>query len=192
LTRLAPLNTTYGCVKRWASLSLALVACSGCVRKAPGGPAPPEAAPAPAIRIPAGCLGDLSGSYVHALNPAFSYVGSDDGGTLLLAVERSYGDAGASGSNPIFVSLSRTTAGFVGETKANMSVTSERNCAVEFPTEVVACDDGGLVLKSAVGGAVDDGCRASQARSHVTMAEHRLIRISSPPPTADAGAVQPE
>jgi len=84
-------------------------------------------------------------------------------------------------------------------------------CSVDFPTEVVGCEDGGLVLKSATsrnvdescraspaaltscedGGppsksatstAVDEACRASPAGSRLPMAEHRLIRAAAPVP----------
>jgi len=90
-------------------------------------------------------------------------------------------------------------------------VTSGRICSVDFPTELVGCEDGGLVLKSAMsrnvdescraspaaltgcedGGpasksatstAVDESCRPSQAVSRLPMAEHRLIRATAPVP----------
>jgi hypothetical protein len=173
--------------------------------------------------VPAGCLHDLSGTYVHALNPSYNYLGTDDGGTLLLAVERTHGDAGASGqdSNPISIVLSRTPQGFLGETRAMVFVTSGRVCSVEFPTELVGCDEGGLVLKSAMSRNVDESCRASQAQlggcedggvasksamsnpidescrpsqaaSRLPMAEHRLIRAAPVPATpADAGVEPP-
>jgi hypothetical protein len=144
------------------------------------------------IHVPAGCLDDLSGAYVHALNPSFHYLASDDGGTLLLAMERSHGDAGLGRPEPnlISVSLSRTAKGFVGETQATVFVTSGRTCPVDFPTELVGCEDGGLVLKSAVSSAVDESCRPSQGSAHSPMVEHRLIRAAprAPASSADAGA----
>ncbi len=138
--------------------------------------------------MPDGCTGDLSGKYIHALNPSYSYLGIDDGGTLLLTVERSHSDAGPSrtDSNPISVSLSRTPKGFVGETHAMLFVASGHTCPVEFPTEITGCEDGGLLLKSAVSSAVDESCRPSQAVAHAVMAEHRLVRTLAPTPP-DAG-----
>ena len=200
---------------RWFWLGLSLCVWLGCIRKPPAAPSPPGAPPPPPIRVPPGCLDDLSGSYVHALNPSYNYLGTDDGGTLFLAVERAHGDAGAGrqDSNPISISLSRTPRGFLGETRANVFVTSGRICAVDFPTELVGCDDGGLVLKSAMSrnvdescraspaaltgcedggpssksatsGAADESCRSSQAGSRLPMAEHRLVRAAAPAPPA--------
>jgi len=144
------------------------------------------------IRVPNGCLNDLSGTYVHALNPSFNYLAADDGGTLFMVLERTHGDAGISkpDSNPISVSLSRTANGFVGQARAMVYVAGGRSCSVDFPTELVKCEPGGLLLKSAVGGAVnDESCQPSQARDHSVMAEHRLIRTSTPVPASslDAG-----
>jgi hypothetical protein len=204
---------------RWFSLGLALSGWIGCIRKPPPAPSPPGAPSPPAIRVPPGCLDDLSGTYVHALNPSYNYLGTDDGGTLFLAVERAHGDAGASrqDSNPISISLSRTPRGFLGETRAMVFVTSGRICSVDFPTELVGCEDGGLLIKSAMsrnvdescraspaaltgcedGGsasksatstAVDESCRSSQAGGRLPMAEHRLIRAAAPVPANPADA----
>jgi len=148
------------------------------------------------IRVPSGCLSDLSGTYVAALNPTFNYLAADDGGTLSMAVERQ-GDAGVSkpDSNPISVTLSRTANGFVGQTRAVVYVISGLSCSVDFPTELVRCEDGGLLLRSAMSNAVaPENCRPSLAGDHWMMAEHRLIRISGPPPAGpgDAGSDSPE
>ena len=61
-----------------------------------------------------------------------------------------------------------------------MFVTTGRTCSVDFPTELIACDDGGIVLKSSVSSNVDESCRHSQAGSHLPMAEHHLIRSAAP------------
>jgi hypothetical protein len=96
-------------------------------------------------------------------------------------------------------------------------VTSGRICSVDFPTELVGCEDGGIVLKSAMsrnvdescraspaaltgcedGGpasksapstAVDESCRSAPAGSRLPMAEHRLIRAAAPAPVNPADA----
>jgi hypothetical protein len=147
----------------------------------------------PVFRVPDGCLGDLSGTYVHALNPSVTYRGADDGGTLLLTVERSYGDAGVglTDANPISVSVTRTLNGFVGETRAVLFVASGHACPVEFPTEITGCEDGGLLLKSAVAGAVDVSCRTPLAGHQAAMVEHRLVRTQARP-SSDPRAAPPE
>jgi hypothetical protein len=178
---------------KWISLTLACqVGWFGCIRKPPPPPRAPPRAPEPVIRVPAGCLEDLSGAYVHSQNPNYNYQATDDGGTLLIAVERGRSDAGVprTESNPISVSLVRTPKGFVGETQAMLFVATGRACPVDFPTEIIACDDAGLMIKSAVSSAVDESCQPSQAPGHAVMAEHRLIRAlptpaasPSPPPS---------
>src|SRR5260370_35130073 len=129
-----------GC-SSWLWVGLALGGWIGCFRKPPTGQSPPGAGPPPAIRVPPGCLDDLSGTYVHALNPSYNYLGTDDGGTLFLAVERAHGDAGASRqeSNPMSISLSRTPRGFLGEPRAMIFGTSGRLCSVDCPTEGLGC-----------------------------------------------------
>lgn len=140
-------------------------------------------------------MADLSGSYVHAQNPSYSYLAHDDGGALFIAVERGWADAGSprSDPNPVSVSLFRTARGFVGQTDAVLFVATGRACPVTFPTEILACEDAGLTLRSAISSAVDESCEPSQAAAHGVMAEHRLVRAPSTrvlpqqPGSADAG-----
>ena len=182
---------------KWIWLTVACqIAWLGCIRKPPAAPASPQPPPEPLIQVPPGCLADLSGTYVHGQNPSYRYLASDDGGTLFIAVERSRSDGGVTRTeaNPVSVSLSRTAKGFVGETQAVLFVATGRACPVDFPTEIIACDDAGLLLKSAISSAVDESCQPSQAPAHTVMAEHRLARApASLPPQpapspADAGA----
>ena len=140
-------------------------------------------------------MADLSGSYVHAQNPSYGYLAHDDGGTLFIAVDRGTADAGSprSDPNPVSVSLFRTPRGFLGQTDAVPFVATGRACPVSFPTEIIACEDAGLTLRSAVSSAVDESCEPSQAPAHRVMAEHRLVRAQSAPAlpqragSADAG-----
>jgi hypothetical protein len=62
-----------------------------CARPTPVAPPPPPPPP----NVPAGCLGDLSGAWVHATDPSYRYDATDDGGTLTLVVSRFFAvDAG--------------------------------------------------------------------------------------------------
>jgi hypothetical protein len=61
---------------------------AACVR-----PTPPVQAPLQP-GVPPGCLADLSGRWVHAVDPAYMYDATDDGGTLTLMVHRAPVDAG--------------------------------------------------------------------------------------------------
>jgi hypothetical protein len=180
---------------KWIWLTVACqVGWLGCIRKPPAPPASPPSPPGPPIQVPPGCLADLSGTYVHGQNPTYRYLASDDGGTLFIAVERSRSDAGVPrlDANPVSVSLSRTPKGFIGETQAVLFVATGRACPVDFPTEIIACDDAGLILKSAISSAVDESCQPSNAPAHTVMAEHRLARAPASslpvPSSADAGA----
>jgi hypothetical protein len=134
---------------------------------------------------------DLSGSYVHAVNPSFRYLASDDGGTLTLVLQRGQPDSGdpATGANRISVQLARTPKGFVGQTHATAFVLSGQTCPVEFPTEVIGCEDGAVLVRTAATTAVDESCRPPPSGSRAVMTEHRLLRlvaISAPGPL-DAG-----
>ena len=182
---------------KWIWLTVACqIGWLGCIRKPPVAPASLPPPPEPLIQVPPGCLADLSGTYVHGQNPSYRYLASDDGGTLFIAVERSGSDGGLrrTEANPVSVSLSRTAKGFVGETRAVLFVATGRACPVDFPTEIIACDDAGLILKSAISSAVNESCQPSQAPTHTVLAEHRLARApeSLPPQpapsSADAGA----
>lgn len=190
---------------------LALVAC------APRSPAP---APRPPIRIPAGCAADQSGHYVHADNPTFLYHARDDGGTLVLRIERApragtedggepsgpgpAGDvrqqasgAASSAAAPPDVVLERTPQGFVGQAHGPAFLPSGQVCRVAFPTEVVACTDGGLLLRTTATMEVDEGCQPAPRGGSTAMKEHQLWRRQAGPRdggtpdggTPDGGAV---
>lgn len=148
---------------------------AGCVRAAPTG-APPPPAPAP-LDIPPGCEVDLSGHYVHQDNATFQYAARDDGGAVRLDVLRVLADAGLpeGGAVQHWVELQRTARGFVGATHAPGFTASGAECRVQFPTELTACHDGGLVLRAAASVAIDEGC-APDARSTRRLLEHRLLR----------------
>jgi hypothetical protein len=139
-------------------------------------------------------MADLSGNYVHAGNPSFRYIGSDDGQTLSLVLQSGQPDSGAPvvGGNRISVHLARTPRGFVGQTRATVFVLSGQSCAIEFPTELISCDDGGVVLRSATTAAVDESCRPPQGGSRGVMAEHRLLRTLalSASTSPDAGSLE--
>ena len=149
------------------------------------GPAP--GSPLPSVQVPPGCQRDLSGTYAHAQRPEFRYLARDDGTTLTMSVERVRADAGsADGGSRVSITLARTPRGFVGQARATAFVSTGQPCPVEFFTEVIACDEAALLLRSAATTAVDESCRAPPSAVHAAMMEHRLIRESAPQPV-DAG-----
>ncbi|HME91880.1 MAG TPA: hypothetical protein VKE49_10685 [Myxococcaceae bacterium] len=154
----------------------------------------PLATPPPSVQVPPGCQRDLSGSYVHAQRPEFRYLIRDDGTALNMSVERARADAGSSapdGGGRVSIALARTARGFIGQARATAFVTTGQPCPVEFFTEVIGCDDAGLLLRSAATAAVDESCRTPPGGIHAAMMEHRLIRESSAPPL-DAGSPESE
>lgn len=68
-------------------------------------------------------------------------------------------DAGA----PVRLVLERTPEGLVGLTR----VPAPGGCVAEFRTEVLGCDDGGLVLRSQASVAVGEGCAAAPGPDRV-------------------------
>jgi len=126
------------------------------------------------VVVPSGCLDDQSGTFHHQTDGRFRYEGSDDGGSLTLSVffvpvvdagrpgrrfSRDGGlarlvveaDAGATGSDvsmdggapPLArISLRRTPTGFLGV----VSTTADGGCA--FPSRIIACEPGALVLET--------------------------------------------
>jgi len=158
----------------------------GCAApKAPPVTAPAAPKPVP-VRIPAGCAADQSGTYVHAEDPAFRYDGRDDGGTLSLRVERQGEDGGTAGPADAVIVLERTPGGFQGVTRAQVTTPTGRRCPAEFPTEVVACEDGGLVLRAAPGAQVDEACRPPPRPTPGVALEQRLVRQPAPTPQTPA------
>ncbi|WP_186001842.1 MULTISPECIES: hypothetical protein [Corallococcus] len=153
---------------------LSLTACPG---KAPPRVETPSSAP-PAIHVPAGCEKDQSGDYRHAQNPAFRYLGQDDGGTLSLAVVRAWADGGVESpdAGSVGIILHRTPDGFVGETRATGFTASGTPCPVSFPTEAVACTDAGITLRAASSTSIDEGCRSATSGPAPVRQEQVLLR----------------
>ncbi len=156
-------------------------------------PTPPEA-PRP-VRVPRGCETNQAGEYHHAENPAFRYQGEDDGGTLTLAVVRAReGEQTQADGGTVSIVLQRTPDGFVGETRATTFTPAGTACPVRFPTQVAACDDQGLTLRSTATTAIDENCRPATSGPKPAWKEQRLLRGvpdagAPPPPTPDAGTV---
>jgi len=141
----------------------------GCLHASPA----PEALVVPAIpqiAIPPGCEADLTGAYVLASSPAYHYRAADDGSALSLAVER--GPPGCSS-----VALWRTAHGFVGRAFGGYASDAGWTCAATFPTEVVACTDAGLTLRSAATVSLTPQCLPVDA-SAPALTEYALTRAA--------------
>lgn len=80
--------------------------------------------------------------------------------------------------------LVRTGAGFVGHTFASLQHPSGRWCEVRFPTTVLDCADGGLVLETSSATAVGDTCQLPARPLEQLKQQHPLAR---PPARPDAG-----
>lgn len=173
---------------------------SACVRTTPQ-PPPAPVAPPP-IHVPEGCLEPLGGAWVHANDPAYRYVGDDDGGALVLTVfyepvidagfvPRRFRDAGVPDTGPepdagapdagppapaARVELNRTAQGFVGHTVATLTHPSGRACEARFPTTVLRCADGGLWLETQSATALGDACQAPARPGEQLRQQHQLVR----------------
>ena len=63
-------------------------------------------------------------------------------------------------------------------------------CDVQFPTEIVGCPDGGLLISSVESVAIDEACVRAGIPKDAPRVEHLLERVSPSPQTEpDAGAV---
>ncbi len=159
--------------------ALAVLACAlpACSRRAPSQPEGP--APRP-IRVPKGCEKSQAGDYHHALNPAFRYRGEDDGATLVLSVLRAQEDGGVSteagDGGSLSIRLQRTPDGFVGETRSVGFTRTGAPCPVSFPTEVVACDETQLRLRSAATASFDEQCQPPSPGPARARLEQVLVR----------------
>ena len=185
---------------RLTPLFLALAAC---VRTTPQPLPEPPPPPRPAFVVPEGCAGSLSGSWVHATDPGYRYEGDDDGGTLTLVVfhvptvdagfspRRFRVDAGTdagfdagpdqpldAGPEPSSarVELQRTAHGFLGATLAPLTHPSGRLCEGRFPTTVLSCADGGLLLETQSATALGDACQAPARPLGLLTQQHQLWR----------------
>lgn len=166
---------------RWLPL---LVLLSGCVRPPPPPVEEQRPPPAPpAIKIPAGCEGSLTGEWTHETDPTFRYRVEDDRSDLTVAVYRAFATADA-GPPPASaqIRLHRTPNGFVGETEMTHLLASGRECKATFPTEISACGPSTLTLRSAASTPVGEGCQTPSSPQPAAMLEHRLART-------DAGAL---
>jgi hypothetical protein len=139
------------------------------------------------VRIPAGCEADQSGTWVHEEDASFRYGARDDGRTLVLTMERLREDGGPSEPSEASIQLERTPKGFMGVTRATVYANG-RTCPAEFPTEVVACEDGRLRLETAPKAAVDEACQLPARPVPGPRLEQRLVRPAAVAPVgADAG-----
>lgn len=164
------------------ALGVSLLSQSACTGQTP---APGERATRP-IHVPSGCEQNQSGEYHHAENPAFRYVGQDDGGTLTLAVVRATeGSVGSPDGGTVSIVVARTPDGFVGETRATGFNAAGAPCPVAFPTEVTACDAKGLTLQSAAGTTIGEDCRPAPSGPRPARLKQVLLRGA--PPASDAG-----
>ncbi|PTL78496.1 hypothetical protein [Vitiosangium sp. GDMCC 1.1324] len=163
-------------------LAAALTACPTRTPSQPPAPLP--------IRVPPGCEKSQAGEYHHAQNPAFRYLGEDDGGTLTLTLARAREGAEfqTDGGTAVRIVLNRTPDGFVGETRATMFTPTGTECPVGFPTQATTCDDKGLTLRSVASAAIDEQCRPATNGSKPVWKEQRLLRGAPNAGTPDAGA----
>jgi len=168
-------------------LALSAVAAStllACPSRGPsGGPEEP-------VRIPPGCERSQAGEYHHVGNPAFRYLAEDDGRTLALTLVRAQRDGGVGGSpdaGAINLVLARTPQGFVGETRATGFNAAGTPCPARFPTEVTACADDSLRLRTVASTALDEACRPPPSGPPPTWTEQVLRRGAPQPAAADGG-----
>jgi hypothetical protein len=182
---------------------LPLLIIVACVRTTPQAPPAPAPSPAPVFAVPPGCLELLSGSWVHATDLAYRYEAEDDGGTLTFIVSRQHVvdagfsprrfrpvdggvdagvdagvdlDAGQTPASPVRVELHRTGNGFVGATLAPLVHPTGRVCEGRFPTTVLSCADGGLLLETQSATALGDACQASARPLGLLTQQHQLVR----------------
>ncbi|HZJ55141.1 MAG TPA: hypothetical protein VFD38_13455 [Myxococcaceae bacterium] len=134
----------------WGALAL-IAACAS--------PAPPPFPTTGDRGLPDGCPDDLAGRWVLASDPSWGYRASDDGGTVVLDVERHWADGGTpERASSARVVLRRTPGGLTGETRAPRMGTSGPGCEASLPVELTGCPDGGLVFRTVERLRVDGRC----------------------------------
>jgi hypothetical protein len=122
-----------------------------------------------------------AGTSERALDGGWPDAGGDGGSRAASADASVSADAAVSvdaGNAPtsLQVRLTRTPAGFLGETTTTLQHPLGRVCEVRFKTEVLACTDGGLLLRTESATALGDSCEAPAKAQPVPMAEHHLHR----------------
>ena len=150
----------------------------------------PSSPPAsPPNRVPPGCEKNQAGEYHHTDNPAFRYLGEDDGGTLtlMLARTREGAETQTDGGMTVSIVLNRTPDGFVGETRSTTFTTGGLACPVRFPTQAMVCDDKGLTLRTIASTAIDEDCRPAPSGPKPVWKEQRLLRGAPDAGVPDAG-----
>jgi len=155
------------------SLAVLLLLALGCA--APPAPPAPVQAEATAATVPSpldGCQANLSGLWRHSEDDGFRYRAQDDGGVLVLLVQRTLPDGGTQSSEVVLV---RSPGNFVGAVGAPR-LEGDGGCAALFPAEVVSCSDAGLVVATVDRLRVDGSCRPLEPRP--APRRHRLLRIS--------------
>jgi hypothetical protein len=90
-------------------------------------------------------------------------------------------DAGAvsdAGTEPsaVRVELQRTERGFSGNTLAPLIHPTGRVCEGRFPTTVLSCADGGLLLETQSATALGDACQAPARPLEQLTQKHQLVR----------------
>ena len=85
-------------------------------------------------------------------------------------------DAGAPAPSAVRIELQRTPAGFVGATLAPLTHPTGRVCEGRFPTKVLSCADGGLLLETQSATALGDACQAPARPLGVLTQQHLLLR----------------
>ncbi len=157
---------------------LAAISLTACPSRRPT-PSPQEATRPPPVKVPPGCEGDLSGQYVHADRPEWVYAAVDDGGTLTV---RPDGTANAAADGGVEIVLQRTPEGFLGTTRATAFAAQGVECEVRFPTELVGCPDGGLLVSTVENVAINESCVPAKVPRDARREEHLLLPAPPPPP----------
>jgi hypothetical protein len=165
---------------------LALAGLAACPTRATVSPPP--------VQVPPGCEQSQAGQYHHVGNPAFRYLGQDDGRILSLALVRGLEDGGVEGApdaGAVTLVLARTPEGFLGTTHATGFSVSGTPCPVKFPTQVTGCGAETLTLRTAQKTYLNEDCRPPPNAPPPLWTE-QVLRRGPPPPvpsvdTADGG-----
>ena len=133
----------------------------------------------------------MSGTYVHSDNPGFRYRGIDDGGTLWLSLERTAAEAADGGAPGVALRLTRSPKGFAGEA-TGVGLRGAVECPVRFPTELTACFDGGLALRSAATASFDERCQPPPSGPPPLMLDQTLLRERNEGVNPGGSGMRPE